>query len=109
MFSLFLNLVGATVGAWTPIPQRAPIGAWNPQRAPAPLGRRALLPLAAAAAAAAVLPARASDTNKYVTLDQYNKRNAQEKADGELYGLFETLKSRAQQTGEVCLHTLLRS
>jgi len=62
---------------------------------------RALAGISVAAAAGAVpAPAFAEKSKGYVTLDEYNKRKAQELKDEKLYGKFEAIRSRADQTGE---------
>ena len=71
-----------------------------------PTGARASVPRRQALVGGAALlltggaPAFAEKKKEYMTLDQYQKLKAQEKKDEELYGKFETLRSRAAQTGE---------
>merc|ERR1719152_20731 len=66
-----------------------------------PTTRRAVLSSAAAAAVAAAAPGLASAADKgYMTMDEYQKVKRQALKDEKLYGLFESLRVRAGQTGE---------
>ena len=63
--------------------------------------RRGLLLRSAWAVAAAVVPLPALAKDKgYLTMIEYQALKAQEKKDEELYGLFESLRTRAAQTAE---------
>jgi hypothetical protein len=63
--------------------------------------RRAVLSGGAAAVAAATAPGLASAKDKeYMTMEEYNKIKRQGLKDENLYGLFESLRDRAGQTGE---------
>ena len=75
------------------------------------LPRRSLLHTAATATLAtaastaltigSALPSAAASKEKgYLTLSEYNALKAAEKKDEKLYGLFESLRARAAQTGE---------
>lgn len=65
--------------------------------------RRAVLGGAAATVASSLLlplPALADKSKSYMTMDEYNNLKREEKKDQELYGKFESLRDRAQQTAE---------
>ena len=68
-----------------------------PRRGVLPDRRAALLLLPLSLAP---LAAHADDKREYRTLDEYNREKAAAKRDDMLYGLFETLRRRASQTGE---------
>jgi len=71
-----------------------------PAAARASVPRRQALVGGAALLLTGGAPAFAEKKKEYLTLDQYQKLQAQEKKDEELFGKFETLRSRAAQTSE---------
>ena len=71
--------------------------ALRPQPSAAATSRRAVL---SAAAAAAVPLAAVAKEKGYLTMDEYNNIKRQQQKDEKLYGLFESLRERAYQTGE---------
>ena len=66
------------------------------------VSRKALLGNAAAAVLGLTFasPAAFAKEKGYMTMDEYNALKRKEQEDEKLYGLFESLRSRAAQTGE---------